>query len=648
MTFKSVLGARFIAGVCFLAALIAFGCSLPLLQPPEYARLAGIVAAILGAFVALAARLVGYKEGLLLPRGALLPVAGLFLAVMVISAADAVIPFSALIATATFLIFPCGCLVVLLSPAPQMTKAAVYWLGGAAIGLLAALAVVQFCFFPNLLVGHRVQWPFANPNAYAALLTLGFFPALGGILTLPKWRRLACFILAALCIAGIVATGSRAILGLTACAALLLIWLAWGSVLERRRMRSFALLALVAASFMWIPAQVPDTSRLAPLLMSPGESQYESLNDRLAIWRGTAAMIAAHPLRGTGIGSFAFFYPQYRLPSDTDSAGLMAHSDPLQFWAEMGVFAPLLFYAFIALSGLRMLRALKGFALDDPRRAEASALFCALAVIVLHAQIDYDFYEASILAAAGPLLGLWLQATQTTNESPPRYWRVNPALAWPGLALLTALILYPVQAALRSEYLIAQAPAHLAAGDVAGFAALVNDAGRVSHSANPRAALLAAAIPIAILEDGKAANVDALRAHANKLLDRAVSENPRLTDIYDLRAHLLLTQKNRDGAMAQCRAALNLDPQDTKARLFLSQMLRDGGDDKQALLVLKDGMRWPAVSRGLTGDGPVYFNWLERLGRAQHDDATVTAAKNARAAMGRSRVQSILPAGLPG
>jgi hypothetical protein len=48
----------------------------------------------------------------------------------------------------------------------------------------------------------------------------------------------------------------------------------------------------------------------------------------------------------TGIGTFYLYYPAVNT-GDYFSTGRMAHSDPLQFWAEMGVLAPLLFYGFI-------------------------------------------------------------------------------------------------------------------------------------------------------------------------------------------------------------------------------------------------------------------------------------------------------------
>ena len=68
-----------------------------------------------------------------------------------------------------------------------------------------------------------------------------------------------------------------------------------------------------------------------------------SMADRFHLWNSTWEMAKDHFWLGTGLATFFFFYPQYRNPEDS-SDGFFSHMDPLQFWAETGVFAPILFY----------------------------------------------------------------------------------------------------------------------------------------------------------------------------------------------------------------------------------------------------------------------------------------------------------------
>jgi tetratricopeptide (TPR) repeat protein len=67
---------------------------------------------------------------------------------------------------------------------------------------------------------------------------------------------------------------------------------------------------------------------------------------RLSLWKSTLAMFADNPITGTGLNTFDFIYPQYRLP-DLYRQAVYAHSDWLQLLAELGIIGFL-----IILSGL--------------------------------------------------------------------------------------------------------------------------------------------------------------------------------------------------------------------------------------------------------------------------------------------------------
>ncbi|MBK9562665.1 MAG: O-antigen ligase family protein [Micavibrio sp.] len=127
---------------------------------------------------------------------------------------------------------------------------------------------------------------------------------------------------------------------------------------------------------------------------------------RPAIWAATWQIIREHAWTGTGIGTFYLYYPAVNT-GDYYSTGRMAHNDPLQFWAEMGVLAPLLFYAFIIAACAATRRALKNIAPDDPARIHIIAPFCALGALVLHAHVNFPFYIPATLMLAGIFAGYW-------------------------------------------------------------------------------------------------------------------------------------------------------------------------------------------------------------------------------------------------
>ena len=69
-------------------------------------------------------------------------------------------------------------------------------------------------------------------------------------------------------------------------------------------------------------------------------------------------MIKEYGLFGTGIGTYFLYFPEFRLAGDNWGA-YYAHNDPLQYWIELGVLGPILFYAFVIAVILRTQQAFK-------------------------------------------------------------------------------------------------------------------------------------------------------------------------------------------------------------------------------------------------------------------------------------------------
>jgi len=72
---------------------------------------------------------------------------------------------------------------------------------------------------------------------------------------------------------------------------------------------------------------------------------------RLSLWKSSFAMFAGNPITGTGLGTFDYVYPRYRLP-DMYGRAVYAHSDWLQLLTELGVVGFVIFVSGVVYSVL--------------------------------------------------------------------------------------------------------------------------------------------------------------------------------------------------------------------------------------------------------------------------------------------------------
>ena len=63
----------------------------------------------------------------------------------------------------------------------------------------------------------------------------------------------------------------------------------------------------------------------------------ESMSDRFDMWQSSWYMFLEQPIWGSGLGTFALRYPEFRVFSETSSAGFFAHNDYLQLLVELGL-----------------------------------------------------------------------------------------------------------------------------------------------------------------------------------------------------------------------------------------------------------------------------------------------------------------------
>jgi O-antigen ligase len=260
-------------------------------------------------------------------------------------------------------------------------------------------------------IGHGyATGPLNDRNAFAATLNLLWFPIVYLFVTSAHLMtsRLAVFTsaLAVFVIGfGLFATTSRG--GILAWALLLpiLLWAAYQYTKSIKTIIYVLVLSFVGyvSSSYFLNSSIAD--RTFVLTQDP------STQARLQLWQSTLKMALDHPVLGTGWGTFAYYYPAYRLPIEKSTAGFFAHNDYLQFAAEGGVFAMLLLIAIMV--GV-LWKVKENFNQTETVRFESVALLLGVLALFVHAAVNFIFYFSFMSAVAG----LYLARVSILTEAP--------------------------------------------------------------------------------------------------------------------------------------------------------------------------------------------------------------------------------------
>lgn len=119
---------------------------------------------------------------------------------------------------------------------------------------------------------------------------------------------------------------------------------------------------------------------------------------RLQIWQATWELIKDYFWLGTGLGSFERVFAWYQVKYAPELVGkttcgtfgtyCFAHNDPLQFMAEMGVLAAILFYLVMLRYALRI-------------NKNNYLLIAGLGVVTIHSHFTFNYYIPAIAVAIG-------------------------------------------------------------------------------------------------------------------------------------------------------------------------------------------------------------------------------------------------------
>jgi hypothetical protein len=157
-------------------------------------------------------------------------------------------------------------------------------------------------------------------------------------------------------------------------------------------------------------------------------------NGRLPLWQAALDIFDAHPLRGTGAGTYQQFYPQYRTEQSyvTDT-----HSLYLQSLAELGIVGGVLIA--LVVGGVLVGLATRVRGPDRPLYAALSALVLAWAV---HQVLDWDWQMPAVTLPVFMLAGLALARPRAAGvglRGLPAS-RTLVALGWLVLAIAPLLV----------------------------------------------------------------------------------------------------------------------------------------------------------------------------------------------------------------
>ncbi|MDI6828774.1 MAG: O-antigen ligase family protein, partial [Armatimonadota bacterium] len=149
----------------------------------------------------------------------------------------------------------------------------------------------------------------------------------------------------------------------------------------------------------------PLTSRVASV-----QSESHSAAFRFETWKGTIRVAKAHPISGTGLGTFQLIYPKYAHVGFTK----MAHNSYLQLASESGIAAPIILVLLIGCASLYPISALlkrqmRREPADDDWTPNRQLILCGIiggvAASAARNIVDSDWYISAIGYSFATLLG---------------------------------------------------------------------------------------------------------------------------------------------------------------------------------------------------------------------------------------------------
>lgn len=556
------------------------------------------IAALMG--MSLFALLPGLKKGWAVPVSPVFISVMLFWAYLTASILWSTVPYNSVFFALIIGVLPFLFLVFVLAPAP------VKWLKihGAALGVAALVlsgwALTQFFFFYEEY-GPRIHHPMLNPNNLAVLFNMTLFPLLALFFYVQKKSHVALvFVFLMMVYGGLLVTQSRGAFLAFVISLLPFLW-----VCRKSPQMNWSRFAIMLAGFVafFVLVNLINSGALFKSITHLRQGlEMASAVDRIELWKSTWQIIQEHFWLGTGLGTFFYYYPAYRSRIDK-SDGFFVHMDPLQFWQEMGVMAPVLFYAVLIFVLYFTIRTIHNVPKDSVMRLWIMAPFCGLLALVGHTHITFHLYILIVMIPAGFLLAWWYIATEQVH--PVRRIAVKIGTR---PAKLVAVIFIIVLYAFVASWL----------GRAAYATQLLNDANRLMGSGRMNAGYekVIKADKYApdsywrpyeyhakyrlslLLDQGRRLDKETRRGiyvQAINYATQAMERNPATTHLWSLKAMVLFAGRefkpeNLNEAADLLAKTIETNPMLLDARLGLARIYKSQGEFRKALEVLEGGL----------------------------------------------------------
>ncbi len=570
--------------------LLAFVCALFPVGDYELEFFTGSIVLLFGWSFCLLAR--NITEGWSVPKSPVLVFSALFFLLTIASLFWSEIKPITLMVVCLFSVLPMTFLTWSVRPDPKAFKIVACVMVPVFL-ILGIWAVVQYYTLQDTYFW-QARYPLADPSSLGALLSLAFFAAIGWMVSdVSRAQKAIALILCLVLLAGIVATAARGPVFAMIPALVLFAVLLW----PRIKASKAYILALLVGGLIVVSAMHATSAsneRMAERIKETVTLELRDgdvLNLRGYLWSATVDIIKDYPLLGTGFGTYYLYLPEYK--DNTYSApAYHAHSDPLEFWAELGILGPILFYAMLIAAAIRTFRALKAARPDQKNeKIVVVTTFTALFAMIIHTHVSFNLYNLSILMISGIMLAVWFYTTGRLVADVHKtvdFDGAPPLIAKSALSLpyifMTGLFLSMV----AGEYYAGKALDNLFAHDMEKFAENINKAGRVSNYTNFRSYIFAVNVPLTLLQ-ANGARLDleerkALYDQAIGYMENVLAINPRSETAY---YYMAQAQKLAgpgvvpDDAPTQeelYQEALRLNPMHLGARLALYRLAKANGD----------------------------------------------------------------------
>lgn len=594
-----------------------------------------VLTIFLWSFLSLAS---GLKEGWVIPKSRTLAFAGLFFALALSSLLWSEVQPVTLLSVCLFSILPMSFFIGGIRGNEEAFKKIAIVLA-VFFFVLGLWAVAQYFFLNDRFMG-QARHPLADPSSLGAFFSLALFCAIGWMLYEDRrWRKILAALLVFVLMAGITATVARGAVFAFIPGAILMTVLLWPRVKKAR----LYLLAIVIGLAAVLTAMEMGTAykKMGWRIADTVTMKDDVSNHRTLLWESASRMIVETPWLGRGFGTFYLYLPEYKNQAYT-AAAYHAHNDPLEFWSDLGIMGPVLFYAFLISAALRTRKALINLDRKNDRdRLIIITTFSALLSMVVHSHVSFNLYTQQILMMAGMVLAVWFFYTgryagnKTSVLSVPAN---TPNILNLSLLALPFLMIGGLFASnIAGEHYTNKASASLFDHDMDAFVENINRAGNVSNGMNYRAYLLAVNVPLTILEAEKTKltveEKQKLFDQANGLMGNVIAINPRVASSFYYKGKALelagegIMSKDQETIEDYYRDALRLDPMHLGARLSLARWLSAQNRNRNEIYaVMEPGLSMFYIT-------PVATTYYQELAKMYLTDGNYVKAREVMAKM---------------